>query len=116
MYLIAESPYLINRNVGQFWRSHEVLRADNRGLQRKILELSEMSQQAIALRSENDRLRGLLGSQARLPYEVLIAELVGVVPNPNTLQIIIDKGTNANIQPGQAVLDAYGLCSAKLLR
>jgi rod shape-determining protein MreC len=54
-------------------------------------------------------MRSLLGSQGRLPYEVLIAELVGIVPDPNTFQIIIDKGADAGISMGQAVLDAQGL-------
>ena len=74
-----------------------------------MLRMSEMSQQFVALRAENDRLRRLLGSQAQLPYEVLIAELVGIVPNPNTFQVIIDKGADADLVAGQAVLDAQGL-------
>jgi rod shape-determining protein MreC len=81
----------------------------NQQLERQILELSQISQQYVALKAENDRLRGLLGSQGRLPYEVLIAELVGIVPDPNTFQIIIDKGSEAGVKAGLAVLDAQGL-------
>ncbi|MEM9622593.1 MAG: rod shape-determining protein MreC [Pseudomonadota bacterium] len=109
IYLIAESPYLLSNSLGDLASSHSQLRDENQALRRKILELSQISQQYVTLKAENDRLRGLLGSQGRLPYEVLIAELVGVVPNPNTLQIIIDKGTDAGVHIGQAVLDAQGL-------
>ncbi len=109
IYFAAESPYLVSSSVGDFTRSHAELREENEALQRRILALSQTSQQAAALRAENDRMRTLLGSQARLPYEVLIAELVGVVPNPSSFQIVIDKGSQAGVHVGQAVLDAQGL-------
>ena len=71
--------------------------------------MSQISQQFLALRQENARLRELLGSRARLPTEVLIAELVGIVPAVNTHQVIIDKGTAAGVSVGQPVIDAQGL-------
>ncbi len=95
--------------VGDVISTRDELLNRNRVLERKVLELSQVSQQYVALKAENDRLRALLGSQGRLPYEVLIAELVGVIPDPNTFQIIIDKGADAGIELGQAVLDAQGL-------
>ena len=109
LYIVAETPYLWGDAFDRFWVSHDKLRDENLLLARRILELSQVSQQYVALKAENDRLRSLLGSQARLPYEVLIAELVGIVPNPGTYQIIIDKGSRAGIEVGQAVLDADGL-------
>lgn len=90
-------------------RSHAQLRERNLALQRQILELTHISQQFVALKAENDRLRQLLGSQGRLPYEVLIAEVIGIVPGTGSFQVIIDKGADAGIQSGQAVLDADGL-------
>jgi len=107
--MVAESPYMLGDAVGDVISTRDELMERNQLLERKVLELSQVSQQYVALKSENDRLRGLLGSQGRLPYEVLIAELVGVIPDPNTFQIIIDKGADAGIELGQAVLDAQGL-------
>lgn len=109
IYVVAESPYLLTDAVGDVLASREQLQQRNRELERRVLELSQVSQQYVALKAENDRLRELLGSQGRLPYEVMIAELVGVIPDPNTFQIIIDKGADAGISVGQAVLDAEGL-------
>lgn len=109
IYVVAESPYLLTDAVTDVMATREQLQERNRVLERQILELSQVSQQYVALKAENDRLRALLGSQGRLPYEVLIAELVGVVPDPNTFQVIIDKGAEAGIELGQAVLDAQGL-------
>ena len=109
VYVIAESPYLLAERLDGLFSTHEQLRQRNAELQRRVLELSQISQQYVALKAENDRMRALLGSQGRLPYEVLIAEVVGIVPNPVMHQIIIDKGARAGLNVGQAVLDADGL-------
>ncbi len=109
VYIIAEAPYLLGGTLTDVVSTRDDLLERNRELERKLLELSQVSQLYISLKTENDRLRALLGSQGRLPYEVLIAELVGVIPDPNTFQIIIDKGSEAGIAVGQAVLDAQGL-------
>jgi rod shape-determining protein MreC len=109
IYLIAEAPYLAGQSAETVFSTNEQLREKNAQLERRLLELSQVSQQYVALKAENDRMRELLGSQARLPYEVLVAELIGVVPDTNTFQIIIDKGSSAGIEIGQAVLDADGL-------
>ncbi len=106
---IAESPYLLGSEIGEVVATQSSLRERNDALQRRVLELSQVSQQFLVLKTENDRLRALLGSRASLPAEVLIAELVGIVPAPNTHQILIDKGEDAGVQIGQAVIDAEGL-------
>lgn len=106
---IAESPYLLGGEISEVVATQGSLLERNDALQRKVLELSQVSQRFLVLKTENDRLRELLGSRASLPSEVLIAELVGVVPAPNTHQILIDKGADAGVQIGQAVIDAEGL-------
>jgi rod shape-determining protein MreC len=109
IYLIAQSPYLLADQVGDQVSSHSSLLEENHELERQIQELAHVSQQFIALKAENDRLRELLGSQARLPHEVLIVEVVGIVPTPGSFELIVDKGSDAGITEGQAVLDAGGL-------
>ncbi len=109
IYVIAESPYMLVNQAESAFATQATLRERNLALQRQILELTHLSQQFVALKAENDRLRQLLGSQGRLPYEVLIAEVVGIVPNTGSFQVIIDKGADAGIESGQAILDAQGL-------
>ena len=109
VYLLAEAPHVVVRQVGEVLSTHADLRQRNLALQRQILELTHISQQFVALKAENERLQELLGSQGRLPHEVLIAEVVGIVPDPGTFQVIIDKGGDAGLVAGQAVLDAQGL-------
>ena len=109
LYRIAETPYLVTGAVGETLASRDQLQLDNEVLRRRLLELSQVSQQFAALKQENERLRELLGSRRRLSAEVLVAELTGVVPSPNRHQIIIDKGSQDGVQVGQAVIDADGL-------
>lgn len=109
LQLLAEVPYLLADEVGDVASTHETLLERNAELERRILKLTQISQQFLSLKTENERLRALLGSRARLPAEVMVAELVAVVPTVNTHQVIIDKGADAGIVVGQAVLDAEGL-------
>lgn len=107
--LIAETPYFLSDAAGDLFATRADMLQRNAELNRKILELSQISQQYLGLKTENERLRELLGSQARIPAQVLIAELVAVIPAPNTHQIIIDKGAADDVRVGQAVIDAAGL-------
>ena len=109
LQVLAELPYLLADEVGEVASTHDSLRTRNAELERRILELTQISQQYLSLRTENERLRALLGSRARLPSEVMVAELVAIVPTPNTHQVIIDKGSDSGVSLGQAVLDAQGL-------
>ena len=106
---VAETPYLLGGEVGEVVASRTVLLDENKDLERKVLELSKISMQYLNLLKENENLRELLGSQARLPDEVLIAELIGVVPAPSSLQVVIDKGADSGVSLGQAVIDSEGL-------
>ena len=109
IYVIADSPYRVSREATETLSTRDALTSQNARLTRRNLELSQIAQQFVALREENARLRELLGSRQRLGAEVLVAELIGVVPSPNTFQVEIDKGADAGVFVGQAVIDAEGL-------
>ena len=109
LYVFAETPYTITSEVTESFASRGALQARNDLLERRVLELSQISQQFVVLREENTRLRALLGSRSRLGAEVLVAELTGVVPGPTALEVIVDKGLAAGVTVGQAVIDAGGL-------
>lgn len=107
--VVAELPYLLGEQFDETLATRRGLLGDNEALRRRVLELSQISQQFRALRSENERLRELLGSRRRVPHDVLVAELIGVIPAPERLEIIIDKGKGAGLYVGQAVVDSDGL-------
>ena len=106
---VAHSPYFLGSELGEMMATRHMLQERNDLLEQRVLELSQAALVVSNLKRENEQLRDLLGSQARLPDAGLIAELVAVVPTVNTHQIIIDKGVNAAVEVGQAVIDSEGL-------
>ncbi len=82
---------------------------DNERLQRENLILQGRSQQMASLQAENVRLRALLNSSALLRDDVLVAELVGVSPDPERLQLVLNKGESDGVFLGQPLIDADGL-------
>jgi rod shape-determining protein MreC len=78
-------------------------------LQQQLLLLQAKTKKMAALTAENNRLRDLLGSAAKLQDNVLVAELIGVDPDPERQEVVIDKGTQSGVFVGQPVLDANGL-------
>jgi rod shape-determining protein MreC len=89
--------------------SHSSLQEENNRLRLESLVLKQKVQQMIALRAENNRFRELLNTSEQLDDRILVAELIGVDPDPYTHHIIINKGANHGVFVGQPILDAQGL-------
>ena len=89
-------------------RTTDTLRDDNQRLERQILILQQKAQRLAVLEAENVRLRELLNSSARLDARVSVAEIVGVDPDPNRQEVLVNRGRGSAFK-GQAVLDANGL-------
>jgi rod shape-determining protein MreC len=104
--------YLANQPVElatatQAWlTAKDKLQTSNTALQRENLMLKVRLQQFEALRTENIRLRDLLGSSLDLGERVLIAEIMAVDLAPYHQQVMVNKGTNSGVFVGQPVLDA----------
>ncbi len=109
VYFLADLPAESSDWAGSTFSSHSALRDQVGLLERRVLELSQASQQYLAVREENSRLRALLGSRERLGRDVLGAEIVGVLPGADRHQVMIDKGTSDGIRDGLAVIDEYGM-------
>jgi rod shape-determining protein MreC len=78
-------------------------------LRQQLLLLRAKTEKMSALAAENNRLRDLLGSAAKLQDNVLVAELIGIDPDPESQEVVIDKGSQSGVFVGQPVLDANGL-------
>jgi rod shape-determining protein MreC len=85
------------------------LQEENKRLRLEALILKQKVQQMMSLRSENNRFRDLLSASEQLDDKVLVAELIGVDPDPYTHHIILNKGAEHGVFKGQPILDAYGL-------
>ncbi|WP_342455198.1 rod shape-determining protein MreC [Spartinivicinus poritis] len=90
-------------------KTRKELILENAKLEAKNLLLERRLQKLAALTAQNIRLRELLNSSKLLDERVLIAELVGVDPDPYTHQVIVNKGSTDGVFVGQPLLDASGL-------
>jgi rod shape-determining protein MreC len=108
-YQLASLPLRVSEWSAEVFGKRDELIAENRALRAEALVLRARSQRLAALAAENLRLRELLNSTALLEENVLVAEVIGVSPDPGALSMVIDKGTRDGLHPGLAVIDAFGL-------
>ncbi|KAF0808065.1 rod shape determining protein MreC [Alcanivorax xiamenensis] len=114
-YLTAPAQYLAHlpvdtaRFVSRQTQSRGELLEDQERLNRQVLILEQRVQKLAVLEAENTRLRELLNSSASLEGSVLVAEIIGLDPDPNRQEIVINKGAREGVRRGQGVLEAQGL-------
>lgn len=73
-----------------------------RVLQADVMKMS-------SLMAEVNRLRQLMNASAVVDDSVLVAEIIGVNPDPYLHEVVINKGAAVGVYPGQPVLDSNGL-------
>ena len=83
--------------------------ANNDKLETEILVYRAQLQRMAELSAENLQLKTLLNGAELLKNSVLVAELVGISPDPFHHVITINRGTSDNITEGLAVIDGEGL-------
>lgn len=109
IYWVADIPARVADWGGDNIQSRSALLEENEKLGRENLLLSGRSQQMAALSAENARLRALLNSTALLRNDVLVAELIGISPDPVRHQMILNKGAGDGVYVGQPLIDERGL-------
>lgn len=108
-YWFADLPYRIKDWSSHSLRDWSSLHDENEELRQQTTILQARVEKMAALSAENARLRQLLNSSAHLDDSVLIAELIGVSSDPLRHIVVINKGRDAGVYVGQAVIDAHGL-------
>jgi rod shape-determining protein MreC len=108
-YWVADLPSRLTSWGEENVESRSELLEDNQRLRSEALLLDAQVQQMASLRAENLRLRALLNSSALLQDDVLVAELVGVSPDPARHLVVLDKGGGEGVYLGQPLIDANGL-------
>jgi rod shape-determining protein MreC len=109
IYWVADIPSRALDWGGTNIRSRSQLIDENEKLSRENLVLEGRSHQMAALRAENVRLRSLLNSAALLQDDVLVAELIGVSPDPMRHEVVLNKGAADKVYDGQPLIDADGM-------
>ena len=107
--VLADTPNRAAQGLGEVFSTRDGMRQRISGLENELVLLRVKTEKMAALTAENNRLRNLLGSAAKLQDNVLVAELIGVNPDPEEQEVVIDKGTVDGVFIGQPILDARGL-------
>ncbi|MFT7562141.1 MAG: rod shape-determining protein MreC [Flavobacteriales bacterium] len=108
-YWVSDLPARTEEWAGDRVASRTRLSQDNSALRSENLILRQKMQQNAALAAENYRLRQLMNASETIEDKVLIAELIGVSPDPQIHKVVINRGKEHGVYEGQAVLDASGL-------
>ncbi|MEZ5483374.1 MAG: rod shape-determining protein MreC [Porticoccaceae bacterium] len=108
-YWITNIPDRLAEWGSQTVVSRAQLEAENERLRTELLVQQGRVQRMAALATENVRLRNLLNATELLSDSVLVTELIGVSSDPAQQTILINRGSNDQVYPGQPVLDADGL-------
>ena len=109
LHWIASLPSRVGDWTNDNVRSRGTLLEDADRLERENLILQGRAAQMASLQAENVRLRALLNSSALLRDDVLVAELLGVSPDPARHQLVLNKGDADRVFVGQPLIDADGL-------
>lgn len=109
LYWVVDTPQSVLEWGQETFRTRHELQRENQELKAELLIHKRRLQRMAALAAENVRLRHLLNSAETVKDRVLVAELIGVSPDPLTHRVIVNKGREDGVFLGQPLLDAHGL-------
>jgi rod shape-determining protein MreC len=106
---IAGAPFSIAQRTSDFFTTQGSLQTENARLEQENLTHSAQLQQLTSLQSENEHLRKLLGARDRLSSRTSFAEVLYAARDPFPRKIVLDKGSQNEVQAGQPVIDGQGV-------
>jgi rod shape-determining protein MreC len=106
---IAAAPAGIARRIGDFFTTHGSLREENARLKQENFENAALLLQLKALQAENRQLRELLAARERLAIDLVAVDVLYAARDPFSRKLVIDRGTQQGVHPGQPVVDDRGL-------
>lgn len=106
---LATLPGRIWHDVGDYFVMQDALKSSNQDLQRQhLLDSGQLARlQALAL--ENKQLRDLAALPLRHTYTTTLAEVIYTERDLFKRKVVINKGADAGLQPGQVVMDDIGI-------
>jgi rod shape-determining protein MreC len=106
---VATSPRNLMRNVSDYFSGQSRLLTENDALRKRQLELARASLDTEQLAAENTQLRKLLDARERIGGKAQHAQVLYDARDPYTHKIIIDRGSQHGIKPGQPAIDDRGV-------
>ncbi|GAA5165431.1 rod shape-determining protein MreC [Viridibacterium curvum] len=109
LQIAAATPAEFTRNVSNYFNGLITLQRENERLRTAQLKASKELLRDSQLEAENEQLRGLLAIRERVKVSSIAAEILFTARDPFSRKVILDKGGNAGIESGLAVVDAEGV-------
>ena len=106
---ITDLPSRLFNTADELVTSRSELVEENTRLKARNLILEQKVQKLASLTAQNLRLKELLNSSELVDEQVLVAEIVGIDPDPFSHIVSINKGSSDEVFPGQALVDAHGV-------
>ncbi len=89
--------------------SRQNLMEENKALKDELLIHKAKNQKMASVLADNVRLQRLMNSSETIRERVVVADIVGLSPDPLAHKIVINKGSQHDVYVGQPLLDADGL-------
>ncbi|HYA21476.1 MAG TPA: rod shape-determining protein MreC [Burkholderiales bacterium] len=106
---LATAPSLILNRASEFFATHAHLTDENAKLNQQNQLNAAQLQRLQALEEENNQLRRLLKAREGYQGSAALAEILYSGRDLFSRRIVIDKGREDGIRPGQAVVDSVGV-------
>ena len=95
--------------VGAYFASKRDLTDDNANLKQELLVQTEAALEVERLRTENANLRALLNLSKGYGGSATAVQVLYTGRDPFSQKVFVNRGSDAQIQPGYAVIDALGV-------
>ncbi|MGH8751067.1 MAG: rod shape-determining protein MreC [Burkholderiales bacterium] len=106
---LATAPGILLGQAGDFFATQSHLTSENTRLNEQNLANSALLQRYQSLQEENRRLRLLLDTRERFQGHATLTEILYAGRDLFSRRIVVDKGMQGSIQPGQVVVDDTGV-------
>jgi rod shape-determining protein MreC len=105
----AALPGEVIGSVGEYFSSKHALSEENEALKRKLAEQGAAAQGFASMQQENARLKALLELKRGLGGRATAVEVLYTGRDPFTQKLFVDKGREAGLVAGSAVVDVDGV-------
>lgn len=95
--------------VGAYFASKRTLTDENAALKQELVAQAQSSQEIARLGKENESLRALLELSKRFPGAATAVEVLYTGRDPFTQKVFVNRGSDAGIRAGFAVIDEVGV-------
>ncbi len=107
--IIANAPSEWYRDMKKYFSAHNALVQENYALKEQAFEQKVMLQRLSTIQAENVHLRSLLNGNIPIQPKAVLGEISHMGRDPFTHTVVVNRGSQHNIQAGQAVVDSKGV-------